>query len=109
MPRKKVNRSELVREALSAGITKPSDVVDHIQKEHGVAVKVGLVNNVKSLDKMKAKVAKKPGRKPGRKAKVAASSNGRAGVLTVQDITTVKGLISRLGRNDLQELIAALA
>ena len=107
MVRRKVNRSSLVREALSKGITKPSEVVDHIQKEHGVAVKVGLVHNVKSAEG-KTKRRSKPGPKPGRRPKAVASSNGSAGTLTVQDITTEKGLLARLGRDDLQELIAAL-
>jgi hypothetical protein len=39
MARKKVSRSSLVRAALGAGITKPSEIVNQIKKEHGVVVK----------------------------------------------------------------------
>jgi hypothetical protein len=104
MARKKVSRSSLVRAALGAGITKPSEIVDHIKKEHGVVVKVGLVHNVKSV-MGKTKLRAKPGPKP----RAAASSNGTASALTILDITTVRGLLSRLGKNSLVELIAALA
>jgi hypothetical protein len=104
MTRKKVSRSSLVRAALGAGITKPAEIVDHIKKEHGVAVKVGLVHNVKSV-MGKTKLRAKPSPKP----KATASSNGTPGTLTIQDITTVKSLLSRLGKNSLDELIAALA
>jgi hypothetical protein len=108
MARKKISMSSLVRKSLAKGITKPSEVVAHIQKEHGVTVKVGLVHNVKSMEAKKK--PSKPSRKPGPKTKTAvASSNGRAGTLTMQDITTVKGLLSRLGKSDLQELISVLA
>ena len=106
MARKKVSKSSLVREALAKGITKPAEVVAHIQQEHGLAVKVGLVHNVKSA--VGKKKPGKPGRKPGPKPKMA-SSNGKAGTLTLQDITAVKGLLARLGKNDLQELISVLA
>jgi hypothetical protein len=104
MARKKVSRSSLVRAALSNGLTKPSEIVDHIKKEHGVSVKVGLVHNVKSaMSKTTSRAT------PGPKPKAAASSNGSAGTLTIQDITTVRGLLSRLGKNSLDDLIAALA
>jgi hypothetical protein len=47
--------------------------------------------------------------KPGPRPKATASSNGTPGTLTIQDITTVKSLLSRLGKSSLDELIAALA
>ena len=107
MARRKVNRSNLVREAFGQGITKPSAIVEFIQKEHGVVVTTGLIHKLKSSEKIKQR--KKPGRKPGpRPQAIAASANGTAGTLTLQDITTVKGLLVRLGRNVVQELIAAL-
>ena len=46
---------------------------------------------------------------PGPKPKAAASSNGTPGTLTIHDIATVRGLLSRLDKNCLDELIAALA
>ena len=100
MAKRTVNLSELVRAALKKGITKPAAVVDHIQKEHGVAVKPGLIHNIKSIEKTKKP---KPGRKP---AKVRASSNGS---ISLQDITTVKGLLIKLGKNGVRDLVSVLS
>jgi hypothetical protein len=89
---------------LKKGITKPAAVIDHIQKEHGVAVKPGLIHNIKSIEKNKKPTAK-PGRKP---AKVQASSNGVVSI-SLQDITTVKGLLIRLGQNGVRDLVSVLS
>ena len=102
MAKRTVNLSELVRAALKKGITKPAAVVDHIQKAHGVAVKPGLIHNIKSIEK-KTKPAAKPGRKPAR-----ASSNGAVSI-SLQDITTVKGLLIRLGKNGVRDLVSVLS
>ena len=102
MAKRTVNLSELVRAALKKGITKPAAVIDHIHKAHGVAVKPGLIHNIKSIEKTK-KPAAKPGRKP---AKVRASSNGS---ISLQDITTVKGLLTRLGKNGVRDLVSVLS
>jgi hypothetical protein len=104
MAKRTVNLSALVRAALKKGITKPAAVVDHIQKEHGVAVKPGLIHNIKSVEK-KNKPTAKLGRKP---AKVRASSNG-AGSISLQDITTVRGLLIRLGKNGVRDLVSVLS
>src|SRR5437667_10755543 len=103
MAKRTVNLSELVRAALKKGITKPAAVIDHIQKAHGVAVKPGLIHNIKSIEK-KTKPAVKPGRKP----KVRASSNGAVSI-SLQDITTVKGLLTRLGKNGVRDLVSVLS
>jgi hypothetical protein len=102
MAKRTVNLSELVRAALKKGITKPAAVIDHIQKEHGVAVKPGLIHNIKSVEKKKKP---KPGRKP---AKVKASSNGAVSI-SLQDITTVKGLLIRLGKEGVRDLVSVLS
>jgi len=104
MAKRTVNLSELVRAALKKGITKPAAVIVHIQKEHGVAVKPGLIHNIKSVEKKKKPTAK-PGRKP---AKVRASSNGAVSI-SLQDITTVKGLLIRLGKNGVRDLVSVLS
>jgi hypothetical protein len=108
MAKRKVNLSELVRAALSKGITKPAEVVASIREEHGVAVKPGLVHNVKSaMGKMKPRG--EPGRKPGPKPRTVAVSRNGAGTLTVADITTMKNLLSRLGKSGIHELVTALS
>ena len=115
MAKRKVNRSNLVREALGKGTTKPSEIVASIQHEHGVAVSKALIQKIKRTDG-NTKQRKKPGHKPiaatstsGSKLKAVASSNGSAATLSIQDITTVKGLLTSLGRDGVEELIAALA
>lgn len=108
MARRKVNRSKLVREALATGLSKPLEVVDHIKKERGITVTKGLVYRIKSSVGT-TNGRRKRGRKPGPKPKAAASSHAVNGTLTVSDITTVKGLLTRLGKDNLHELIAALA
>jgi hypothetical protein len=115
MAKRKVNRSNLVREALGKRITKPSEIVASIQQEHGVTVSKALIQKIKRTEG-KTKQRKKPGTKPnavtstsGPKPKAVASSNGSAATLSIQDITTVKGLLTRLGREGVEELIAVLA
>ena len=102
MAKPTVNLSELVRAALKKGITKPAAVIDHIQKEHGIAVKPGLIHKVKSD---RSKKTPKPGRKP---ATVRASSNGAVSI-SLQDITTVKGMLTRLGKNGVRDLVTVLS
>jgi hypothetical protein len=115
MAKRKVNRSNLVRDALGKGITKPSDIVANVQQVHGVAVSKALIQKIKRTQG-KTKQRKKLGPKPvaatstsGPKPKAVASSNGSAATLSIQDITTVKGLLTRLGRDGVEELIAVLA
>ena len=104
MAKRTVNLSALVRAALKKGITKPAAVIDHIHKAHGVAVKPGLIHNIKSVEKKKKPTAK-PGRKP---AKVRATSNGVVSI-SLQDITTVKGLLIKLGKNGVRDLVSVLS
>ena len=104
MAKRTVNLSELVRAALKKGITKPAAVIDHIQKQHGVAVRPGLIHNIKSVEK-KNKPTAKPDRKP---STVRASSNGAVSI-SLQDITTVKGLLIKLGKNGVRDLVSVLS
>lgn len=43
------SNSEIVREILAEGITKPADIVQAAHDKHGVTVNKGLVNAVKSV------------------------------------------------------------
>lgn len=44
----KVNKSQLIREAVAQGITKPSEIVRHLLEKHGVVVNAQTVSTTKS-------------------------------------------------------------
>ena len=112
MAKSAVNRSELVREALRAGLSNAREIVDHIIKTHDVEVSDALVYNIKRTHKSTSSAMKKKKSGP----KPTTSSLGeivdhrpKQTGLTVEDIVAVRGLIGRLGVDGLQKLINALA
>lgn len=52
--------SEIVRELLAEGITKPADIVQAALAKHGVTVNKGLVNSVKTVWNKKQGASKAP-------------------------------------------------
>src|SRR5688572_13687746 len=114
MPRRKRNgptKMELVRKALTVGIDKPTDIVEHIKKQ-GIDINTGQVSNYKSLLKKEGTVAatngvakngrrgRKPGRKPGRKSQ--ASVGTKPSFATA--VGHIKQLCQQLGSNQVKEL-----
>jgi hypothetical protein len=97
-----VNKSALVREALDAlGMgAKPVEIDAYIKEKHNVEVSKAIISSYKSSYKSKSgKVGRgKPGRKPG----------GGAGGIQIEDLATVRGLVSRLGAAQVKELVDVL-
>ena len=59
--------SQLIRDQIAKGVTKPSEIIAAVQAEHGIGVSNALVNSVKTTAKKKAgKIDKAP--KPAKKA-----------------------------------------
>ena len=101
---------DLVRNALAAGVVKPTDIVEHVKKQ-GVDMNTGQVSNYKSLLKKEGVVAttngvakngrrgRKPGRKPGRKSQASVGTGNYAVA-----VGHIKQLCQQLGSNQVKEL-----
>jgi hypothetical protein len=99
-------KMELVRAALSAGISKPLKIVEHLQQQ-GVDINAGQVSNYKSVIKKAKKTRAKPGPKPGNgRRKRAAGFNG-AGY--ADKISQLKQLVQQLGANEVKKLAEVLS
>lgn len=109
----------LVKEALDTlgGDALPQAIIDHIKSKYGVELKKPNVSAYKSGLKAGGRKGK-PGRKPGRPRKnplaavsapvtVRASSMG--GSVSIEDLTTVKGLLDRVGSKGLEKLVGLLS
>lgn len=102
-----VSQMSLVRDALEAlGYdAKPADIDAHIKENNsGREVPKAIISSYKSLlknKKNKGGAKGKPGRKPG--------GGASAGGIQVEDLAAVRGLVSRLGAEQVKQLVDVLA
>src|SRR5262245_46326401 len=112
MPRPKNNggpsKMDLVRAALKSGVTKPTEIVDHIKKQ-GVDINAGQVSNYKSLLKREGPAKATNGRKKrGGRRRMAkpATSNGTG---YAEKVAQLKSLVKELGLDEVRKLAEVVA
>lgn len=96
----KVTQKDMVREALGEkGWKVPTvELQTCIKDKHGVELPINIISNYKSqIKKAEGLGAARPAAAPGRKA---------AAGLNLADIEAVKGLVKRLGSEQVQQLAA---
>jgi hypothetical protein len=99
---------EGVKRALAAlgPDAKPLAVQGYVKKSFNLDVSTAVISSYKK--ELKAK-AKKPGPKPPAKQSAPVAANGsRSGGITLEDIQAVKGLVGRVGPDQLKGLIDLL-
>jgi hypothetical protein len=124
-----ISKMEGVRQALAklGNDAMPVDIQSYVKKHFGLAMTTAHVSNYKTdiLRKQSGKapsasrkvIVKKPWGKPVAKIASGATlkphapsaSYGKAQALSVQDIETVKGLVGRVGGQDLMSLVDLLS
>ncbi len=103
------SKMELVRQALNAGVEKPTLIVDRL-KEMGVEINVGQVSNYKSLLKNEKKSPSALKGRPGPKPKVAiAAMAAKSGSGYADKVARLKELVHELGAAEVKQLTDILA
>jgi (p)ppGpp synthase/HD superfamily hydrolase len=109
-----ITKTEAVKQALAklGQDAKPSAVIEHVKKAHGLDVSAQTVSNLKALQAKKpAVMAKRRGRPPKTPASTPArtvSIRSTAGV-SLEDIRAVKELADRIGAEKVAQLAEVLA
>lgn len=80
IPASSKTNSEIVREILAEGITKPADIVQAALDQHGLTINKGLVNAVKSVwnKKQGGSKVRKLNKAPKKRAARVAATSGSA-------------------------------
>ncbi|MEO2090131.1 MAG: hypothetical protein ABGY75_11620 [Gemmataceae bacterium] len=93
----KVNKTKLVEEAMDAlgGDPGPKDIQDYIQQHHNLGLKYALVASYKSTIK-------------NRRMKAAGGRRGPSGSVDMNDLTTVKDLLDRVGEARIFDMIQTI-
>lgn len=106
-----INKSEAVRQTLSAGIDNPTDGSKHIKETFGLDVTPQVFSTIKSITNKK----KAGGKAPGRKAKAAAAAPAPKAMRAVQtsnpaDLARqVKALVDTHGVDAIKEMADVFA
>lgn len=98
------SQADMVRVALGelGPKAKPQAIQDFIKERFGREVTKGIISNYKSTMKKKGLI---PGRRgPGRPAKAAAAG----GTVRIDDLEAVRGLVSRIGAEQVVRLVKVL-
>jgi hypothetical protein len=124
----KPNKMEAMRQTLAAlgDKAETARVREHLKERFGVEMTAKMISSYKSdIVKQRAKAAKAPAVKPAaaaepeaaesaptapapRRAPPAASANGNgAATVRLEDVLAVRGLVDRVGADQLRDLIAA--
>ncbi len=101
---KSVSQVEMVRLTLEelGGKAKPQAIQEHIKTKFNKDLPTTIISNYKSVLKKKGGAPSSPrGRKPG-------GGGGGAGGLQVEDLATVRGLVTKLGADQLKKLVDVL-
>lgn len=104
--------SQLIRDQIAKGVTKPSEIIAAIQAENGIGVSNALIGSVKQAEKKKTgKIDKTPrGPKPSAKTAVAAGGftvrKGIASKLTAIDVAIE--LVEAFGADKAREMIRVM-
>jgi hypothetical protein len=99
-------QADMVRAALTelGPRAKPQAIQDFIKEKFGREVTKGIISNYKSTMKKKGLI---PGRRgPGRPPKAAAAASG--GSVRFDDLEAVRGLVSRIGADQVVRLVKVL-
>lgn len=103
--------AEMVRSALAelGSNAKPTPIQEFIKSKFNKEVSKIIISNYKSTMKKKGKLGKRRGRPPGggKKAPMAASAGGKG--IQLEDLAAVRGLVGRLGANQVRQLVDVLA
>lgn len=93
----KVNKTRLVEEALDAlgGDPGPKDIQDYIKQKHNLDLKYALVASYKSTIK-------------NRRMKASGGRRGTGGTVDMNDLTTVKDLLDRVGEARIFDMIQTI-
>lgn len=103
-----MTKTDAIREALKAGVTKPTEVVAYIKKAHNMDVTPGMVSTTKSLDNKRSEKATDAPRKVGRPA-----GAGQSAKLTkpapktgsvADDLTALSELVKKYGVGEVTKL-----
>jgi hypothetical protein len=101
-----LSQADLVRTALQdlGGDAKPQAIQDHIKSKFNREVTKGIISNYKSTMKKKGLVG--GGRRgPGRPARLGSPSGGS---VRLDDLEAVRGLVTRLGADQVVRLVKVL-
>jgi hypothetical protein len=103
------SKMEMVRSTLQelGNKTKPMAIQDHIKSKYGLEISKIIISNYKST--ILRKGGKKRGRPAGSKSAAAAPMVLGAKGIRLEDLTTVRGLVGRLGAAQLRQLVDVLA
>jgi len=113
MAKETLTGAALVRLALESGVEKPKEIAEWIKAEHKTEVAIGTINQAKAAAKKKlaggnpvAKVQATQAAK-GFEFPEPATTNGDIS-LTLNEISAIKGLLARLGKDGLNKAISVL-
>jgi len=105
--------ADMVRSAIAelGANAKPTPIQEFIKAKFNKEVSKIIISNYKSNMKKKGKVGKRSGRPPGgdRKAGVLVTSSAGGKGIQLEDLAAVRGLVGRLGANQLRQLVDVLA
>ena len=106
--------ADMVRAALQelGANAKPTPIHEYIKAKFDKDVSKIIISNYKSTMKKKGKLGKRRGRPPGSGKKpdaapVKASAGGKG--IQLEDLAAVRGLVGRLGANQVRQLVDVLA
>jgi hypothetical protein len=107
-----VSMMDMVRAALQelGKNAKPTAIQEFIKSKFDKEISKIIISNYKSTMKKK-KGGKRRGRPPGSKNLVAVAATASAGSkgIRLEDLTTVRGLVGRLGAGQVRQLVDVLA
>ncbi|MBN9522051.1 hypothetical protein J0H58_26635 [bacterium] len=101
-------QADMVRAALSelGPRAKPQAIHDFIKEKFGREVTKGIISNYKSTMKKKGLI---PGRRgPGRPPREAGGGGAGGGTVRIDDLEAVRGLVARIGADQVVRLVKVL-
>jgi hypothetical protein len=102
-----ISQMDMVRAALQelGPGAKLQAIQDHIKTTHGKELSKSIISNYKSNMKRKGELK---GARRGRKPGPVAAAGKTGGSVRLDDLEVVRGLVSRLGADQLKRLVAVL-
>jgi hypothetical protein len=88
-----ISKAEAVRQAMSQGLDAPGDIADYIQSKYGLVMPKTQISSYKAQAKARA-------RRKGSREKAKATTASQL----LEDIETVKGLVDKLGADQVKRL-----